>query len=150
MLMTGICRFSLLAGLGIVACGGSPEQGPLPGPSTGGQNTATAGTTSTTAGASGSSVGTAGSGVGGSGTAGGTATAGMGGTPSAGSGGAVTGGSSGSGSGGAGDPLDTPATHTLNIQAAAAEHLHKATGIPGMPNGMPTSRSTVAALTTTA
>ena len=132
--MTGICRFSLLAGLGIVACGGSPEPGTLPGPSTGGQSTTTAGTNST-AGASGSGVGTAGSAVGGTGTAGSTAMAGSGGAPSAGSGGVVTGGSGGSA--GAGDPLDMPPTHTLNVQAAKGEHNHKAMNIPGMPNGMP-------------
>jgi hypothetical protein len=135
MLMTGICRFSLLVGLGVVACGGPADQGTLPGPSTAGAGNSTAGTASTpTAGSAGASQGTSGASVGGSGMAGSSA-GGTAGAPSAGSGGSGTGG--GGGSAGAGDPLDAPPTHTLNIQAAAGEHLHKAMGIPGMPNGLP-------------
>src|SRR5690349_4011594 len=136
--MTGICRVSLLAGLGIVACSGTPDDtGTMPGPTTAGTtSTSTAGTTSTpTGGSATAGSGSGGSATGGSGMAGGT-TAGSGGSATAGSGGAAPVGGSG-GSAGGGDPLDTPPTHTLNIQAAKGEHQHKATGIPGMPNGMP-------------
>jgi len=135
--MTGICRVSLLAGLGIVACSGSPDTtGNMPGPTTAGTSASMAGTTGTpTGGAATAGTGTGGTTSGGNGMAGSTA-AGSGGTPTtAGSAGAASGGTGGSVAGG--DPLDTPATHTLNVQAAKGEHLHKATGIPGMPNGMP-------------
>jgi hypothetical protein len=136
--MTGICRFSLFAGLGLLACGGSAEPDTLPGPSTAGTGNASAGTPSTpTAGSAGATQGTSGASVGGSGMAGST-TSGTAGVPSGGGGGVTSGGVGGSGGGaGPGDPLDTPPTHPLNIQAAAGEHLHKAMGIPGMPNGMP-------------
>jgi len=134
--MTGICRFSLLVGLGVVACGGPTDQGTLPGPSTAGTGNSSAGTTSTpSAGSAGANQGTSGATAGGGSGMAGSATAGTAGAPSAGSGGSVSGGSGGSA--GAGDPLDTPPTHTLNIQAAKDEHLHKAMGIPGMPNGLP-------------
>ncbi len=100
----------------------------------------TAGNTSTpTAGAS--TAGMPGVGTGGAGnTTGGTPITGTSGATTAGSGGATTAG--GSGSGGVADPLDIPATHPLNVQAASGEHLHKATGIPGMPNGLPVGLDT--------
>jgi hypothetical protein len=136
--MTGICRLSLFMGLGIVACSGTPDDtGTMPGPTTAGTNS-TAGTTSTpTAGAATAGSGTGGSGTAGTGMAGSSTTAGTGGAGTAGSSGAGPMGGSGGSAGGGGDPLDIPPTHTLDIQAAKGEHQHKATGIPGMPNGMP-------------
>jgi hypothetical protein len=99
----------------------------------------TAGTTSTPmAGAAGSSVTTGGSGVGGSGTTAGTTSTGgtAAGAPSGGttSGGATSGGMGGAsgGSAGAGDPLDTPPTHTLNVTASATEHMHTVAGMPAL------------------
>jgi len=135
--MTGICRFSLLAGLGLLGCGGTQDAGTSTAGANSGGNAQgiTAGETSnptagaSTGGATAGGVGTGGNNAGGTPTAG-AATGGNGGV-------ATTGGSAGSGTGGAADPLDTPPTHKLNIQAAKAEHLHKVTGIPDMPNGLP-------------
>jgi hypothetical protein len=136
--MTGICRLSLLAGVGLslAACGGAEEPGnPLPGPGsggTGGQST-TAGTTSTPmAGAAGSTAMMGGAGMGGTGTAGAMSSSGAGGATTAGSGGMAAGG------GGGGDPLDTPPTHTLKVDAAPGEHTHMASGmIAGLDNRVP-------------
>jgi hypothetical protein len=127
MLMTGICRSSLLFGLGIVACGGTPDQGTLPGPSTGGQNTAG---TSTNTMAGSSSGGAAGAGAGAGNTAGnGNPTAGSGGAGMAGSGGSGTGGTAGSGgvsggSGGGGSDI----AHPLKIDATMDLHTHTVLG----------------------
>ena len=136
--MTGICRLSLFLGLGVVACSGTADDtGTMPGPTTAGTN-ASAGTSSTpTGGAATAGAGTGGTGTAGSGMAGSNPTAGSAGAGTAGSSGAAPLGGSGGSAGGGGDPLDMPPTHTLNIQAAKGEHQHKATGIPGMPNGMP-------------
>lgn len=133
--MTGICRISLLMGVGLVACSGTADPATLPGPSSAGAAQTAAGTSSS-AGMAGSSQSSAGSSVGGNATAG-SASGGSAGASSSGNGGAATAGTGTGGSAGAGDPLDIPPTHTLNVQAAKGEHIHKATNIPGMPNGMP-------------
>ena len=144
--MTGICRFSLLISLGLVGCGGPQDAGTsTAGASSGGNGQMmTAGSTSNpTAGASGAGMPNGGNGTGGGGnSAGGTPTGGVGGVASGGAGGGGGVAAGAGGGGGVGDPLDIPPTHTLNVQAASGEHLHKATGIPDMPNGLPAGLDT--------
>jgi len=149
--MQAFYRLSLLASVGVLACGSQAPTG-TPTPGTGGtQTTGTSGTASMpTAGSATSGATTGGAAVGGGGTAGSTSTSGAstggtvttggsGGSSSGGGGGGSgglttsgTGGSAGGtgGSAGAGDPLDTPPTHTLNVQAAPGEHTRTVNGIP--------------------
>lgn len=141
--MKGISRVSLLAGLGLVACGGTSDPGgTLPGPTTGGQTTTTAGTGNSAGGTAAGATSAGGANTAGSGTAGSTPAAGSGGSATGGAGGTSSAGGGAGGSAGAGDPLDTPPTHTLNITAAMGEHAHKAMNIPGMPNGLPAAVDT--------
>lgn len=134
MVMKGICRFSLLAGIGLIAaCSSGSDGNVMGGPGSAGTGNNTAGSNNAMAGSSPGGAATGGAGGGGNtagnnqtagmagnGTAGGN-TAGSGGGNTAGSGGAGSGGGNTAGSGGGGGD---DVAHPLKIDATMDLHTH--------------------------
>lgn len=126
MVMKGIRRFSVLAGLGLLAaCGSSGGDGVMGGPGTSGSGNTTAGTNAT---AGSSTGGTSSTGGGGAGTTAGAATAGNStagtGMAGGGAGGSGTGGTGGSAGGSAGGGGGSDVAHPLVIDATPDMHQH--------------------------